>query len=101
MYHAIDGVGLDVEGEHLQRVGMHVERVFLRVVDEQGAVGSPSLARLLIIPETVAQHLVLVLLVDIHHILETFADARLLVVEQAVASQFLLVVDQCAAAEEL
>ena len=63
---AVHGVGVDVEGDDAERVGMHEERVTLGVVDGHGAVGTQGVACVLVILAVVARQLIAVDGVHIH-----------------------------------
>ena len=81
----VDGVGLDIERDNLERVGMHVEGVALGVVDGHGTVGAEGEARMLIVLTVVARQFVLIHGVDVDHIAEGLAEALLTVVEDTIA----------------
>ena len=82
---AIDRVSLDVEGDDLERIGMHEEGVALRVVDGYSAVRTHRIARILVVLSIVAREFVAIDGVDINHIIERLTEAHLTVVVDAVA----------------
>ena len=49
VHHAIDTVGADVIGEHLEGVGMRIEGIFLREVDGNGTVCGLGVTRAVIV----------------------------------------------------
>ena len=77
----VDRVGIDVERLHAHRVGVHIDRVLLRIVLDQGAARGKALAGLLIIDHLTAGQFVLVLLVHIHHITVAAVLPRLAIIE--------------------
>ena len=97
---AVDGVGVDVEGEDLERVGVHEERVALGVVDGDGTVGTHGIAERVAVLAVVAGELVLVDGIDVDDVVIGLADARLLVVPDAVADEHLALVAEDGAIEE-
>ena len=101
MHHAVDRVGVDVEGIELQRVGMHIERVLLRIVFHESLACGVAIACLVVIEQVVAKELVLVHRVLIDHVAEAFVQTCRVVVEQAVAGDGLLLVHDGGTAEQL
>ena len=101
MHLAVDRVGVDVEGIELQRVGMHIERVLLRIVFHERLACGVAIACLVVIEQVVAKELVLVHRVFVDHIAEAFVQTRRVVVEQTVASDGLLLVHDGGAAKQL
>ena len=97
---AVDGVGIDVEGEYLQRVGMHVKGVFLREVFGHSIVGSHGIACGVVVLAVVACQLVLVDGVGEHDVPVGVADACQCVAEHAVAHDGASLVADDGASEE-
>ena len=60
---AIDGVGVQVEGEHLQCVAMHVKRVGRRIFQRHCTVGSHGIACFFLIDTIVTLKHTLILIV--------------------------------------
>ena len=100
MHLSIDGVGVDVEGEDLERVGMHEQGVALREVNDHGAVGEQGIARLLVVLTVVARHAVLIDGVGIDDIAEGLVQSALTVVIDAVADELSALVVQDRAVHE-
>ena len=100
MHLAVYGVGIDVEGIDLHRVGMHPEGILLGVVHRHGVLCGEAIARRLVVLQEIAGKGVLALLVDIHHIAASRTHAVLDIVE-AVAGDGLALVLQHRPAEEL
>ena len=98
---AVDRVGADVVGIYLKRVGVHPQRVLLRVVEHQGTVGGIAITGLLVVEDVLGTKLVLVLLVYIHYVAESLVKPGLAVVVQRVARYRLVLVYNGRAAEEL
>ena len=92
MHAAMHAVGIDVECLYAQRVGVHVERVFLREIHDEGLLGGESLARLLVVSHFARRQLVLVFRVDEHHVAITMVAPRGAVIKQRVARDGLLLV---------
>ena len=97
---AVDGVCADVEGEYLERVGMHVERVLLREVDGHGALGGHGVACRVVVFGVVARQHVLVHAVGVDDVPVGIVGARLGVVVDAVADERLAAVPHDRAPEE-
>ena len=91
---AIDGVRADIEGENLERVGVHEERVLLRVVNRDGPFGGHRIACGVVVLTVVARHHILVDGIVIHHIPIGIVGAVAGVVIDAVAYQLLTLVVQ-------
>ena len=92
MCKAINRVGIDVIGEEFHRIGMHIKRIFLRIVLSQELTCGPPHARLFVILETLAKQAIIILLVHIYHVAVAFALASLVVVIKAVARNSLVFV---------
>ena len=82
---AIDRVSLDVEGDDLERIGMHEEGVTLRVINGHSAVRTHRITRILVVLAIVAREFVLIDGVDINHIVECLTEPHLAIVIDAVA----------------
>ena len=85
MREAINRIGIDIVSEEFHRVGMHIKRVFLRVILGQKLTCGPAQARFLIIIKALAKQAVLIFLVNIHHVAITFTLSRLVIVIKTVA----------------
>ena len=89
---AVNRVGLDVIGNHLEGVGMHEERVALRVIDGHGTIGAERKTSALPVFAVVAGKLVLVYRIDVNHIAEGLRKTVFAVVVNAVAHHHLALV---------
>ena len=98
---AIDGVGADVVSENLERVGVHEQRVTLRIVDADGTPGGHGIARGVVVLAVVAGHHVLVHRVGIDHVPVGIVGAVVGIVIDAVADERAALVADDGAPEEL
>ena len=98
---AIYRVGIDVVCIDFQRVAMHEQSVFLRIIEHHSTLGGIAVARRLVVEKAVGMQFVPVLAVDIHHIAEPFVVASSVVMEQGVACYRLLLIDNRRATEQL
>ena len=76
----VDRVGIDVERLHTHRVGVHIDRVLLRIVLDQGAARGKALAGLLVVDNFTGGELVLVLLVHEDDIAQAVVVARIAII---------------------
>ena len=97
----INRVGVEVERVDFDAVAVHIERVALRKVLDQGSFRGESRARLFVVDQVVAVQFIAIFLVDINHIAESLARTRLVVVEKAVARDGFLLIDHRRASEHL
>ncbi len=86
MHNAIDGVGIDVIRKYLERIGMHEERVALRIIYRHGFLGCHGITRSLIVFAIVTQEHVLIDGVIKLHIAKSIAHAALAAVIDTVAN---------------
>ena len=89
---AVHGVGVDVEGDDAERIGVHEKRVTLGVVDGHGTVGTHGIARILVILAVIARQLVAVDGVYVDDIVERLTESHLAVVIDAVAHKHLTLI---------
>ena len=82
---AIHRVGLDVIGDNLKGIGMHKERIALRVINSHSTIGTKSKASILVILSVVTSKFVLVHRVNIHYITESLTETFFAIVVHAVA----------------
>ena len=73
---------------------MDIEGVVLREIHHNGRVGSKAVSDILIVIDMITNELVLVLLIDIHHVSETLINFLLTVREKAVGCYRLVLVIQ-------
>ena len=85
-------IGINVEGDNLERVGMHKERVALRVIDGHSTIGTQGKARVLIVLTIVARQLIAVDGINIDHIEERLAEPHPTVVIDTIAHEHLTVI---------
>ena len=78
---AVDGVGIDVERLHPHGIGMQVDSIFLRIVLDEGVASGKALTGLLVVDHLSTGQLVLVLLIDIHHIAIAAVVTRLAIIK--------------------
>ena len=92
MCEAINRIGIDIVSEKLHRVGMHIKRVFLRVILGQKLTCGPAQARFFVVIKALAKQAVLIFLVNIHHVAIAFTLSRLVIVIKTVARNGLIFV---------
>ena len=101
MHGAVGRVGLQVEGVHLDAVGMHVHRVCaLREIYNTCRIGPKAVTRPVVIITVVARHGILVEKVGVHHVAERLSYRVNTVPHDAVADELLSVVAHLAAHEK-
>ena len=81
MHLAVDRVGVDMEGLHPHRVAMHPQRVGTRVVCSQRTPRGKAASGLLVVDDEMGRELILVALVDIHHIALPIVASGLAIIE--------------------
>ena len=81
----IDRIRLDIEGNNLEGVGMHIERVALRIVNGHGRIGTDSIARRFPVFTIVARQLILIHRVDIDNITESLTKSLFTIIVDTVA----------------
>ena len=80
MHRAIHRVGVDIEGFDAHGVGVHKERVLLRVVLDQRVLCGEAHACMLVVNHLATGQGVLVLVVDKHHVAQATVIAALAVI---------------------
>ena len=81
MHLAVGRVGVDMEGLHAHRVAMHPQRVGTGVVLDEGTPRGEASPGLLVVDDEVSGELILVALVDIHHISPPIVAPSLAIIE--------------------
>ena len=94
-------VGIDVVCVELHRVGMHPQRVLLRVVYKHSTLRSVTITVLLVIEEASCMQLILVFVVYENHVTESFVVAVVVVMIERIARNGLVAVHDGGASEEL
>ena len=75
MYLPVDGVGVDMVGEEFERVCMHIEGVFLGIVDADSTVGGHGITGILVVETIVAGQFVPVDTIYINNVAKSLARA--------------------------
>ena len=83
---AIHAIGIHIESVHLERVGMHVHRVTLRIIYSYGTIRRHGITGTVIIVTIVSRQHVFIHLVGVDHITKTFSHTGLAVIIQTVAN---------------
>lgn len=91
MHLTVHRVSIDIEGIDLHRVGVHPQRVFLRIVHCDRVTRGKAVARLLVIAEIIATERILALLVYVDDISVPLAVPFLHIVETVTGNGLVLV----------
>ena len=88
-YLTINRIGLDIVCYNLESVGMHKERVALRIVNSHSTISTEGKACILPVFAIVTGKFVLIYRVNINHIAESLTESVLAIVIHTVANQHL------------
>ena len=82
---AVHAIGIHVESVHLERIGVHVHRITLRIIYSYRTIRRHGITGTVVIVTIISCQHVLINLVGVDHITETFSHTGLAVIIQTVA----------------